>query len=371
MLIAMAIMAIIFAAIVPQFRAIQNSWASKQAAAETLQNGRILIDHLNRNLSKAVRITAVSDSAETNGYIEFQDNGASNLRYDIGANKYVEFGPIGSLSDLAGPASQLLFTCYDGNDFDTAITDVNDIRFIKVQTTLTNPAAMGHDKTLTTSVYLRTNWNPGPGSDPNLVGWWKLDETSGLIAADSSGFENDGTLTNMDGDEWTKGVLNGALEFDGTDDNIDCGDDDSLNIRDEIRMSAWINMAKRPKKGKWYTLHWKENAYSIYLYGTDNTVTTLGVDVWLDTGRADIWKGPDIDIPPDDWAHVAVTFDGTDFEFYVNGEHDYTENEPGTIEISAINFLFTEDGSNFEGLIDDVRVYNRALSADETPLLSP
>ena len=99
----------------------------------------------------------------------------------------------------------------------------------------------------------------------------------------------------------------------------------------------------------------------MYLYGADTTVTTLGADFWLDIGRVDIWSGPDIDIPPNDWTHIAVTFNGTDFEFYVNGEHDYTQNEPGTIEISAINLLFTERGSSFEALIDDVRVYNRAL----------
>jgi type II secretory pathway pseudopilin PulG len=133
MLIAMAIMAIVFSAVVPQFRVIQNSWDSKQAASETLQNARVLIDHLNRNLSKAVRITAVSGPSEINGYIEFEDNDANNLRFDIsGTSNYVEFGPVGALYDLAGPVSQLLFTCYDGNDFDTPITDVNDIRFIKV-----------------------------------------------------------------------------------------------------------------------------------------------------------------------------------------------------------------------------------------------
>ncbi|MHC4561076.1 MAG: PilW family protein, partial [Planctomycetota bacterium] len=108
MLIAMAIMAIVFSAVVPQFRVIQNSWDSKQTNAEVLQNGRILIDYLNRNLSTAVRITAVSGPAETNGYIEFESSDANNLRFDInGTSNYVEFGPVGSLSDLAGPVSQL------------------------------------------------------------------------------------------------------------------------------------------------------------------------------------------------------------------------------------------------------------------------
>ena len=67
MVIAMAIMAIVFAAIVPLFRAILNSWDSKAGAAETVQNGRVLMDHLHRKLSAAVRITAVSDSGEGMG----------------------------------------------------------------------------------------------------------------------------------------------------------------------------------------------------------------------------------------------------------------------------------------------------------------
>ena len=158
MIIALAIMATVFAAILPLFRSIQNSWDSKQAAAETVQNGRVLIDHLNRNLAKAFKIIAVSDPATTTGYIQFEDNDGNNLEYDI-ANSYVRFGFAGDLSDLAGPASRLQFTCYDASDFSTPITDVNDIRFIKVETTLTNSATMGQDKTFTTSVYLRTNAN--------------------------------------------------------------------------------------------------------------------------------------------------------------------------------------------------------------------
>ena len=161
-------MAIIFAAIVPIFGQIRGGWDSKQAAAETLQNGRILIDHLNRNLSKAVRITAVSDSSETDGYIEFEDNDANNLRYDVNSlTDYVEFGYIGDLSDLAGPVSRLQFTCYDACDLDTPITDVNSIRFVKVEAIFTNSATLGQDKTFIASAYLRTNGNnPSGGPDP-------------------------------------------------------------------------------------------------------------------------------------------------------------------------------------------------------------
>lgn len=161
MVIALAIMAIIFATIMPLFRNMQSSWSSDQAAAETLQNARVLMDHLARNLAKAVRITAVSDSSTTNGYIQFEENDKSNFRYDI-ANNYVRFGPVGALSDLAGPASQLQFTCYDALNLDTPIPDVadaNSIRFVKVQTTLANAHPTAQDETFTTSIYIRANAN--------------------------------------------------------------------------------------------------------------------------------------------------------------------------------------------------------------------
>ena len=196
-----------------------------------------------------------------------------------------------------------------------------------------------------------------------LVAHWRLDEGSGTTAFDTSGNGNDGTFTGEP--QWVAGYYGGALDIDGTNDNIDCGNDDSLNITDEITLSAWINMTQRPDVDTWYTIPWKENAYSMYLYGADTTLTNLAADFWLDTGRADIWDGPDIDIPPNVWTHIAVTFNSTDFEFYVNGEHDFTQNAPATIEISAINLLFTEEGSNFKCMVDDVRIYNHALTQDE------
>jgi len=182
MVIAMAIMAIIFAAILPQFRVIQNSLDSQAGAAETLQNGRVLIDHLNRNLSKAVRITAVSSSSETNGYIEFIGNDANNVRYDVNSiSNYVEFGLVGSLSDLAGPVSKLQFTCYNATDLSTPITDVNAIRSVKVETTLTNPAKLDQDMTFSTQAYIRTNALPAAWGNISKLSepWLEFDTQKG------------------------------------------------------------------------------------------------------------------------------------------------------------------------------------------------
>jgi type II secretory pathway pseudopilin PulG len=185
-ILAMAIMTIIFAALLPQFRVIQNSWDTKAGASETLQNGRILIDHIYHNLSTAVRITAVSGPSDTNGYIEFLDNDAKNLRYDIDSiSNYVEFGKVGALYDLAGPISQLLFTCYDGNDFGAPITDVNSIRFIKVQTTLTNPAKLDQDMNFSTSAYIRANALQAACEDITKMSepWLEFDTVQGMEPA--------------------------------------------------------------------------------------------------------------------------------------------------------------------------------------------
>ncbi len=168
LVLAMVMVTIIFAAVLPQFAAIRNNWDSKQGSSEALQNGRVLMDHISQNLSKAKKITVVSDSSVTNGYIQFVDNNDVNNRYDIAsANSYVEYGPIGTLSDLAGPVSSLKFTCYDACNLDTAlspVTDVNVIRAVKVDATITNSASMGQAKTFTTRAYLRTNSVAGTGS---------------------------------------------------------------------------------------------------------------------------------------------------------------------------------------------------------------
>jgi type II secretory pathway pseudopilin PulG len=230
MLISMAIMAIVFAAVLLQLRMIQNSWDSKAGASETLQNGRVLIDHLSRNLSKASRITAVSDSSENNGYIEFIGNDANNVRYDVNSiSNYVEFGLIGTPSDLAGPISQLKFTCYDAYDLYTPITDVNSIRSVKVETTLTNPSRLDQDMTFRTQAYIRTNALPSPPGISKLSEpWLKFDLMYGYEPALCQlgpaeylcayrGEQDDGfaTILNVDTIDWSVSASS-ALEFDIT-----------------------------------------------------------------------------------------------------------------------------------------------------------
>jgi hypothetical protein len=165
LVIAMAMLTIIFAVVMPQFAVIRNSWDIKQSSAEMLQNGRVLMDHINRNLSKAKQITAVSSSS-----IDFNDCNDVAWRYNIGAGNYVQFGQPGSMSDLAGPVSSLVFTCYDACDLATPITNPADVRVVKVDATVTNSALSTRSMSFTTEVYLRSNYQSGSGWADEDVG---------------------------------------------------------------------------------------------------------------------------------------------------------------------------------------------------------
>ena len=94
MVLALTVIAVIFSTMLPQFNTIQKSWASRRGVAEAIQNGRVLTDHMNRNLTKADRIIAVSDPGDSSGFIVFEDNSGDRLRYYVGADGFVEYGPI-------------------------------------------------------------------------------------------------------------------------------------------------------------------------------------------------------------------------------------------------------------------------------------
>ena len=157
MVIALSIVSILFAVIMPVFTNARNSWDSRQCSSQAIQNGRVLVDYLYSQLAKAVKITNVSGPFQADGFIEFEDASGKTLRFDIAANNYVQFGQPGAQSELAGPVSKLQFTCYALDNLNTPTTDAEKIRFVKVEAVLDNVSANGHSKTFKTSAYLQTN----------------------------------------------------------------------------------------------------------------------------------------------------------------------------------------------------------------------
>ncbi len=201
MVVAMSILTIVFVTILPLFAGIRNSWDTRQADAEVVQNGRVVIEHFVRNLVKAVRIEEVSSSSDGNGYIEFKATDGKHYRYEIGVSGCVRFGEVGHLSDLAGPVSELKFTCYSSTDLDTPTPDVDAIRFVKVAATFPTAAQLGQDKTFATSAYLRTRsdnqgiWRDGdigdveePGEAAQSGNRWTIEASGEDVWSDDDEF---------------------------------------------------------------------------------------------------------------------------------------------------------------------------------------
>ncbi len=208
MFIALALLIVVMTSLLPQIASINKGWDSRIHSSNALQNGRVLVEHLNRNLTSATKIIAVSESTENAGYIEFQDNNGDIQRYEISPKYMVQFGNPGVLQDLAGPIGKFNIKCYDDNDLDTPIDidtyGVDGIRFIKTSLILTNAAELGQDKDLTASAYLRTNpaivdplsgITPGPINPmavdigPKYIpAIYRIDETHYL---GSNGYEDD------------------------------------------------------------------------------------------------------------------------------------------------------------------------------------
>ncbi len=155
MVIAMAVMAVVFTAMVPVLAGVRNHWDTWQANGEIVQNARVLADHLHRTLASAARITDVSPPWQDHGFVEFTVRDGTVCRYDLGPNGYVRFGPTGEAGELAGPVRRFCLACYDGEDFTTATVEASSIRFVTVETTFANPARLGRDKTFATRVYIR------------------------------------------------------------------------------------------------------------------------------------------------------------------------------------------------------------------------
>ncbi len=196
-----------------------------------------------------------------------------------------------------------------------------------------------------------------------LVGYWTFDEGQGTTAFDSSGNGLDGTL--MGNPKWVSGQVGGALDFDGNDDYVQIPDDPLLALTKEITIAAWTNM-RATASGEMAIVSkggWAANDLPYEL-----TETSGGVIYWQfynDAGRDSC--APDSPKAAE-WHHIAATYDGASFKCYIDGvlaeEWAYAGAMP--VNTAAVNIgRRSRGGTMFNGLIDDVAIYNRALSVDE------
>jgi hypothetical protein len=204
------------------------------------------------------------------------------------------------------------------------------------------------------------------------VGYWNFDEGSGNTAADSSENGNTGTLNN--GPVWVDGKFGKALGFDGVDDYVQVSQSSSLDVTDQITVETWV-----------YPRAYVDNTgmVSHIISRCDYSGGHIYVlSMYPDSHKASFSVNPYPDEQPsvadlqlNAWTHLAMTYDGASVKLYVNGQFDSSYAQSGPIETTS-NWLaigckptgpWGGPGTYayFNGMIDEIKIYNRALSQQE------
>jgi hypothetical protein len=232
-----------------------------------------------------------------------------------------------------------------------------------------------------------TNWNAVTGNS-GLVGWWKFDDGSGTSAADSSGNGNTGALHNTP--TWTtSGKYGDALVFANASNNyVDIANPANFDLgaTNPFSLAAWVYRTNATTEGEILArvLGGNWTVYSLWMPGNgesgcNSTCTTncLEMDIVNTAGSNMLCKlvGGSA-VTPNVWHHVVMTYDGSvtlaGLNLYVDGvlqtASQTTNNLTGSILAATDLKIGTDEpgqGDSFTGTVDDVRIYNRVLSATE------
>jgi Concanavalin A-like lectin/glucanases superfamily len=207
-------------------------------------------------------------------------------------------------------------------------------------------------------------------STAGLVAGYAFDEGSGTTAADASGSGPAGTLTN--GAAWATGRTAGAVLLDGVNDFVELGDPAPLQLTGSMTVSAWVNSAAFPVDDA--AIVSKRGAVGYQLDTTvDRGPRKIGFKLTNSSG-GDMFRYGATTLRAGTWYHVAGVYDAATSELhvYLNGQLDDGEllgTVSSTQQNSSANVhVGGRPGSssfNLDGRIDDVRIYNRALTQTE------
>lgn len=207
-----------------------------------------------------------------------------------------------------------------------------------------------------------------PPNNLGLVAFWPLNEGSGTVTSDASGKSNSGTLAN--GPAWANGKAGKGVVFDGGDDVITAGTQDTLFTENgAITISAWI-----------YARSYGGGSLGRIV---DRSTTVdgpcfqfvLGKLYFQIDGATDLIRSGGTAIPLNQWVYVTATWDGStnasNVKLYINGVEDsYVDNTSGASlnDNSSATFRIGNSASGvrgFDGTMDEVRIYNRVLTSTE------
>jgi hypothetical protein len=224
--------------------------------------------------------------------------------------------------------------------------------------------AAGNTRTATAVSVTVNNTTTTPGA--GLVAAYSFNAGSGTTAQSAIGTGLNGTLN---GATWTtQGRFGSALQFDGVNDWVTVNDANALDLTTGMTLEAWVYPTA--SGAAWRNVLIKERAggeaYNLYA-NTPSSVPTVYV-IRADQTGTPLNANGTAGLPLNSWSHLAATHDGTTLRLYVNGVQVGTRAVSGALLTSTGALRIGGNsvwGEFFQGRIDEVRIYNRALSAAE------
>jgi hypothetical protein len=200
-----------------------------------------------------------------------------------------------------------------------------------------------------------------------LVGYWSFNAPDihwpTSVAYDRSGMGNNGSIVNMSNSSSpVAGASGQALNFDSINDHILVPNSTSLNITGPITMSAWIKPNSFGQNNFGRIVH--KDGVNGYIFSLNNSSITNGLLFYSGGVNASTSNV----ITLNRWQHVASVFNGSTVTLYVNGIAVSTQAQPALTASTAslgIGIRPADSLRGFDGIIDEVRIYNRALSDSE------
>ena len=194
---------------------------------------------------------------------------------------------------------------------------------------------------------------------PGLVAAYGFDEGSGATVSDASGNGNDGTITDA---TWAaSGKFGQSLQFNGNSSLVTVPDAASLHLSSGMTLEAWVNPSTI--SAKWRDVIYKGND-NFYLEATSTNASRPDAGMIAGGTYADAVGKTKLTAKT--WSYLTETYDGSTLRLFVNGTQVASTAHTGTIATSGNPLQIGGDsiyGQYFAGLIDEVRVYNVALTA--------